>query len=122
MEIKIEGNLHLPQDITYIQGIVNTTSGVWFTFQGTNVHISGTSNVSTGWIECELHAVAASTESSLLSQAYGQAWWDGNVVNGTGMVCYPGYLFLYYHTLMIDPPGCAPSSIDLQCLVSNVCT
>lgn len=58
VEIKIEGNLHLPQNITYIQEIVKKTSGVWLTVQGTDVHITGTTNNASGWVECECSVFA----------------------------------------------------------------
>lgn len=102
VEIKIEGNLHLPQNITYVQGIVNTTS-VWFTFQGQNVHLTGTNDISTGWIECKFscsfHRSKRTAVINLVLLAHGQAWWDANPAKGTGLVncvypCICDILFL----------------------------
>ncbi|KAI9687129.1 MAG: hypothetical protein M1822_002540 [Bathelium mastoideum] len=69
--INVQGNLHLPQNITAIQTIVNSSSSgnaYWFTFSGPAVDFIGSKNVSDGWI-----------------YSYGQAWWDANPVNGTGL-------------------------------------
>jgi hypothetical protein len=72
--IQVQGNLHLPQNVTYIQNIVNasnaltySTSLYWFTFSGPSIDYIGTDSVTDGWID-----------------SYGQAWWDANPVNGTG--------------------------------------
>jgi len=75
VEIQMEGNLNLPQNISYVQTFVNATSSgtlYWFTISGPNVEYIGTSNVSNGWIN-----------------SYGQAWWDANPVNGTGTAARP---------------------------------
>ncbi|KAJ6114636.1 exopolygalacturonase C [Penicillium sp. IBT 16267x] len=79
VEIKMNGNLHLPQDITTVQRIVNGTSGTlyadgsyWFKFKGPNIDYTGSGNVNYGWIN-----------------SYGQAWWDANPVNGTGIGSRP---------------------------------
>lgn len=53
VEIQVEGNLNLPQNISYIQTLVNATSSgtlYWFTFSGPNVEYIGTDNVTNGWI------------------------------------------------------------------------
>ena len=80
--ILMQGNLHLPQNITYIQNIVNasnaltyTTSLYWFTFVGPGIDYIATENVTTGWIN-----------------SYGQSWWDANPVNGTGTANRPHLL------------------------------
>ncbi|KAJ5711673.1 exopolygalacturonase C [Penicillium malachiteum] len=79
VEIQMNGNLHLPQDITTVQTIVNGTSGTlysdgeyWFTFKGPRIDYAGSSNVNDGWI-----------------YSYGQAWWDANPTNGTGLDSRP---------------------------------
>ena len=80
--IQMQGNLHLPQNITYIQAIVNgsgansyTTTPYWFRFAGPYIDYIGTDNVTNGWIN-----------------SYGQAWWDANPVNGTGILGRPHLL------------------------------
>ena len=53
VQIEMYGNLHLSQNITSIQQIVNKTSSgnvYWITIQGSNVTYLGTTNVSTGWV------------------------------------------------------------------------
>lgn len=53
VEIQMHGNLHLSQNITAIQKIVNaSTNGnvYWINVAGTNVNYTGTTNVSTGWV------------------------------------------------------------------------
>jgi hypothetical protein len=84
VEISMQGNLHLPENITYIQELVNGTGGnaqagysYWFRLNGTYVDWVGTPNVTTGWIN-----------------SYGQQWWDTNPVNGTGAVARPHLLEL----------------------------
>jgi hypothetical protein len=60
VEIKILGNLHLPQSIPYIQNLVNASAGrlYWFTVAGDNVTLSGNQDPDWGYID-----------------AYGQQWW-----------------------------------------------
>lgn len=77
--INMQGNLHLPENVTYVQSLVNASAAntnatalYWFDFLGPSVNWVGTSNVSNGWIEC-----------------YGQSWWDLNAVNGTGTPSRP---------------------------------
>jgi hypothetical protein len=76
--IHMRGNLHLPQNITAIQALVNATSNTyatalyWFTFAGPNIDYVSTDNVTNGWIN-----------------SYGQAWWDANPTNGTGTAARP---------------------------------
>jgi hypothetical protein len=86
VEIKVEGNLHLPKNVTYIQNIVNTSNALtystalyWFTFSGPSIHYAGIGNITTGWIN-----------------SYGQNWWDANLVNGTGAPNRPH--LLYFNT------------------------
>ncbi|KAJ5594153.1 exopolygalacturonase C [Penicillium hispanicum] len=75
VEIRMNGILHLPRSIATIQRIVNGTGGslyssgtYWFSFSGPRIDYVGSSNVNHGWIN-----------------SYGQAWWDANPVNGTGI-------------------------------------
>jgi polygalacturonase len=79
VEIHMYGNLHLPQNVTYVQEIFNrtinatyATSLYWFKFAGPNINYIGTHNVTDGWI-----------------YSYGQAWWDANIYPGTGLVSRP---------------------------------
>jgi polygalacturonase len=77
VEIQMYGNLHLPQNISYVQNLVNqsgtySSALYWFSFAGPGIDYLGTSNVSSGWIH-----------------SYGQAWWDANPVNGTGIANRP---------------------------------
>ncbi|KAJ5917751.1 exopolygalacturonase C [Penicillium verhagenii] len=82
VEIQMKGNLHLPQNISTVQSIVNGTSSTlyadgayWFTLAGPKIDYTGSSNVNNGWIN-----------------SYGQAWWDANPVNGTGIDSRPHLL------------------------------
>jgi hypothetical protein len=57
VEIRMEGNIHLPKNITYVQNIVNTSNALtystalyWFTFSGPSIDYISTGNVTTGWI------------------------------------------------------------------------
>ncbi|KAJ9630570.1 hypothetical protein H2203_001093 [Taxawa tesnikishii (nom. ined.)] len=82
VEISLQGNLHLPQNITAIQAIVNATTAsaqatslYWFKFAGPSIDYVASSNVSNGWI-----------------YSYGQAWWDANPTNGTGTAARPHLL------------------------------
>ncbi|KAK7449316.1 hypothetical protein VKT23_013459 [Stygiomarasmius scandens] len=66
VEVRIEGNLTLPDDISTVQDIVASSSfsGAWFSFtSGTNVTLSGTGSQDPewGWVD-----------------GHGQAWWDAN--------------------------------------------
>jgi polygalacturonase len=79
VEIQMRGNLHLPQNITYIQAIFNqttnatyTTALYWFKFAGPNIDYLGTDNVTDGWI-----------------YSYGQAWWNANIYPAAGLVSRP---------------------------------
>jgi hypothetical protein len=53
VEIAIEGNLELPKNIPYVQGIVNASGGSvrWFTASGKNVTVSGNEDPDWGWID-----------------------------------------------------------------------
>ncbi|KAJ8085227.1 hypothetical protein PM082_004021 [Marasmius tenuissimus] len=68
VEIRIEGNLTLPDDIPTVQAIVVDSSfpGAWFTWTGgKNVTLRGSKDPKWGWVD-----------------AHGQAWWDAqNQVN-----------------------------------------
>ena len=62
--IQVLGNLHLPQNVTAMQELYNTTTAAsgstnlyWFTFQGPGIQFVGNPNITTGWIN-----------------SYGQAW------------------------------------------------
>ncbi|EME86029.1 glycoside hydrolase family 28 protein [Pseudocercospora fijiensis CIRAD86] len=82
VEIIMNGNLHLPRDIEFVQKVYNHTANkdgklFWFTFAGENISYTGTKNVTTGWI-----------------YSYGQAWWNANRVNGTGIVGRPNLMLL----------------------------
>ncbi|KAF7714839.1 Galacturan 1,4-alpha-galacturonidase [Penicillium ucsense] len=79
VEIQVKGNLHLPQSIAQIQRIVNGTDRVpntdghtWFTFSGPQIDYVGSEDINSGWI-----------------YSYGQAWWDANPANGTGIASRP---------------------------------
>lgn len=79
VEIRMNGNLHLPKDIAKIQRIVNGTDSslysdgkYWFSLAGPRIDYIGSANVNYGWIN-----------------SYGQAWWDANPVNGTGIDSRP---------------------------------
>jgi len=80
--IEMYGNLHLPQNVTYVQALFNDTTYAsgssnlyWFAFAGSDIQYIGTPNVTTGWID-----------------SYGQAWWDANLYPGTGLVGRPHLL------------------------------
>ncbi len=82
VEIQIKGNLHLPQNITAVQNLVNTSNALtysttlyWISLAGPSIDYIGTDNVTNGWID-----------------SYGQAWWDLNPVNGTGTPLRPHLL------------------------------
>lgn len=77
--IQMQGNPHLPQNATAIQNLLNacnaltySTALYWFTFASPSIDCVGPSNVSNSWIN-----------------SYGQAWWDKNPVNGTGIANRP---------------------------------
>lgn len=77
--IEMFGNLHLPQNITYIQTLFNSTTYAtgssnlyWFALAGPGIKYIGTPNITTGWI-----------------YSYGQAWWDANLYPGTGLAGRP---------------------------------
>lgn len=46
--ISLKGNWNLPQNISYVQSLVNASGGTlyWFSFKGTNIQFVGTPNVS----------------------------------------------------------------------------
>lgn len=72
--IEMYGSLHLPQNVTYMQELYNTSTTpddddlYWFDLEGPGICYEGTSDITTGWIN-----------------SYGQAWWDANPTNGTGL-------------------------------------
>ncbi|KAK4539971.1 hypothetical protein LTR36_009941 [Oleoguttula mirabilis] len=73
--IEMYGNIHLPQNVTYVQALFNDTTYAtgasnlyWFAFAGPGIKYVGTPNVTTGWIN-----------------SYGQAWWDANKYPSTGL-------------------------------------
>ncbi|KAE8154027.1 putative exopolygalacturonase C [Aspergillus avenaceus] len=68
VEIQMYGNLHLPQNISEVQKIVNGGTSTWFTFKGPRLDWTGPEDVNNGWIH-----------------SYGQAWWDANPPNETGI-------------------------------------
>ncbi|KAK5230372.1 hypothetical protein LTR47_007788 [Exophiala xenobiotica] len=77
--IQMQGNLHLPRNITAIQALVNKTTAAtngsalyWFTLGGESVEYVGTQNVTNGWID-----------------SYGQSWWNANPPNGSGTASRP---------------------------------
>nr|XP_019000834.1 uncharacterized protein I203_06476 [Kwoniella mangroviensis CBS 8507]OCF64295.1 hypothetical protein I203_06476 [Kwoniella mangroviensis CBS 8507] len=75
VDIQLKGNIHLPQNITYVQGIVNGSTGGnvwWINLTGDNLNFTGTTNLSTGWV-----------------YGYGQQWWDANPKNGSGIASRP---------------------------------
>ncbi|KAJ7696742.1 pectin lyase fold/virulence factor [Mycena rosella] len=62
VEIRIEGNLTYPSDISEVQAVVGASSfpGSWFTFTGgKNVTLRGSTDPKWGWVD-----------------GHGQAWWD----------------------------------------------
>lgn len=78
----MQGNLHLPKNITDIQAIVNasnaltySTSLYRFRFAGPSIDFISTSNVTTGWIN-----------------SFRQAWWDVNLAGSTGIAARPRLL------------------------------
>ncbi|WWC62394.1 uncharacterized protein I303_104990 [Kwoniella dejecticola CBS 10117] len=75
VDIQFKGNVHLPQNLTYVQGIVNGSTGGntwWINLTGDNLNFTGTTNLSTGWV-----------------YGYGQQWWDANPKNGSGLAARP---------------------------------
>jgi len=74
VEIRVNGNLHLPKNMSVVRDEVAKDAGLmltgmrWLSFSGTQVSYKGTNNVTGGWIE-----------------GYGQQYWDANPVNGTGI-------------------------------------
>ncbi|KAJ6157760.1 exopolygalacturonase C [Penicillium chermesinum] len=84
VQIQMNGNIHLPQNITAVQEIVNGSSGAlysngkyWFSLVGSNIDYIGSSNVKHGWV-----------------YSYGQAWWDANPPKGTGIESRPHLLHI----------------------------
>ncbi|WWC88832.1 uncharacterized protein L201_003746 [Kwoniella dendrophila CBS 6074] len=75
VNIQLNGNIHLPQNITYVQGIVNGSTGGnvwWINLTGDHLNFTGSTNLSTGWI-----------------YGHGQQWWDANPKNGSGIASRP---------------------------------
>lgn len=75
VEIRMHGNLHLPQNISAVQEIVKAGNSYWFTLEGPRVDWTGSEDINHGWIN-----------------SYGQAWWDANPPNGTGIENRPHLL------------------------------
>lgn len=82
--IAVQGNLHLPTNITAVSAIVAKTP-TWFTIKGSNIDWVGTKDVNNGWI-----------------YSYGQAWWDANPPGGTGIVGRPHLLSFNAQTATIQ--------------------
>lgn len=81
VEIRMYGNLNLPRNVSYVRELYNATTGgsgnlYWFEFAGSKVSYVSTPNVTTGWIN-----------------SYGQAWWDANPANGTGIDGRPHLMY-----------------------------
>ncbi|WVQ96799.1 hypothetical protein IAU59_003906 [Kwoniella sp. CBS 9459] len=75
VEIQLKGNINLPQNITYVQNLVNSTAGGnvwWISLSGSNLNFVGSTNVSNGWFN-----------------GYGQQWWNANPANGSGIASRP---------------------------------
>ncbi|KAI9045547.1 putative extracellular exo-polygalacturonase [Aspergillus affinis] len=72
VEIRMHGNLHLPQNITAVKEIVSGGKSTWITLEGPRVDWVGPEDEKDGWIN-----------------SYGQAWWDANPANGTGIAGRP---------------------------------
>ncbi|KAK1139985.1 hypothetical protein N8T08_010981 [Aspergillus melleus] len=68
VEIRMHGNLHLPQNITAVKETVSGGKSTWITLEGPRVDWIGPEDENDGWIN-----------------SYGQAWWDANPANGTGI-------------------------------------
>lgn len=84
--ISVKGNLHLPKNISYVQGIVaDQDLHDWFSFDGTNLNYEGTGDINNGWI-----------------YSYGQQWWDANPPGETGIDDRP-------HLMALDVNGCSIS-------------
>ncbi|KAF2767678.1 pectin lyase-like protein [Teratosphaeria nubilosa] len=88
VRIEVFGNLHLPQNITYIQALFNSTTYAsgstnlfWFALAGSGINYIGSANIAWGWIN-----------------SYGQAWWDANIYPGTGLAGRP-------HLMSLDTTG-----------------
>ncbi|ESK92387.1 glycoside hydrolase family 28 protein [Moniliophthora roreri MCA 2997] len=67
VEVRIEGNITLPDDMPTVQAIVASSdfSGHWFFFNGgTNVTLRGSKDHKWGWVD-----------------AHGQSWWDAQEQN-----------------------------------------
>ncbi|KAK7051487.1 hypothetical protein VNI00_004461 [Paramarasmius palmivorus] len=67
VEVRIEGNITLPDDIATVQAIVASSDfpGHWFFFSGgTNVTLRGSKDPNWGWVD-----------------AHGQPWWDAQEQN-----------------------------------------
>ncbi|KAF2668598.1 putative exopolygalacturonase C [Microthyrium microscopicum] len=68
VDIRVNGNLHLPNSIIKVLQITNGRKVTWFQFSGANVHWIGSSNEKYGWIN-----------------SYGQQWYDANPPGKTGL-------------------------------------
>lgn len=68
VEIRMHGNLHLPQDIPTVQAIVASGHPTWITLSGPRIDWTGSPDPQTSWIN-----------------SYGQAWWDANPPTSAGL-------------------------------------
>ncbi|KUI72239.1 Exopolygalacturonase C [Cytospora mali] len=85
--ISLKGNWNLPQNISYVQNLVSARGGTlyWFSFKGTNIQFVGTPNRSLlKWTELTTGKITTGWVKS-----YGQAWWDANPANNTGIALRP---------------------------------
>jgi polygalacturonase len=68
VEIRVNGNLQLPNSIKQVQSIVNGGSSRWFSFSGSKVDWIGSKDPKWGWID-----------------SFGQQWYDANPPGKTGL-------------------------------------
>lgn len=72
VHIRMDGTLHLPQNISAVQENVKAGTSYWITLEGSEIEYTGSENINHGWIK-----------------SYGQAWWDANPPTGTGIANRP---------------------------------
>jgi polygalacturonase len=68
VEIRVNGNLHLPNSIETVQDIVGEGKSRWFSFSGSKVDWIGSTDERFGWID-----------------SFGQQWYDANPPGKTGL-------------------------------------